>query len=229
MVDELDVLLAEQIVYYRARAREYDATSPMPRDDEARKKLLDALDSFAPKGRTLELACGTGQWTTALAERASELTAVDASPEMLAIARANVGDERVRFIQSDTHGRLTSAMSRRAGIVALALDLGGCLAAPVVSLSSMNFRRQRRRVISPLPLRPLRDGTRHRTIRSSMSRTACLADGQPASTRLDRDTSTPPSSGRRRTDTHDRGTGVSSDKCPRRRRSLSVASPRAAR
>ncbi len=36
----------------------------------------------------LELACGTGAWTRALAGRASDLLAVDASPEALAIARA---------------------------------------------------------------------------------------------------------------------------------------------
>jgi SAM-dependent methyltransferase len=101
MADELDALLAEQVDYYRARAGEYDATSPLPRDDDSRAKLLDALQSFAPRGRVLELACGTGQWTAALVERASELTAVDASPEMLAIACARVRDDRVRFIQSD--------------------------------------------------------------------------------------------------------------------------------
>jgi trans-aconitate methyltransferase len=49
----------------------------------------------------LELACGTGQWTAALGKHASELTAVDASPEMLAIASARVPEDRVRFIQAD--------------------------------------------------------------------------------------------------------------------------------
>jgi trans-aconitate methyltransferase len=101
MGDELDALLAEQVAYYRARAGQYDVTSPLPRDDKSRATLLDALQSFAPRGRVLELACGTGQWTTALAERGSELTAVDASPEMLAIASTRVPDDRVRFIQSD--------------------------------------------------------------------------------------------------------------------------------
>ena len=55
MADELDALLAEQVAYYRARAGEYDATSPLPRDDDSRAKLLDVLQFFAPRGRVLEL------------------------------------------------------------------------------------------------------------------------------------------------------------------------------
>jgi demethylmenaquinone methyltransferase/2-methoxy-6-polyprenyl-1,4-benzoquinol methylase len=99
--DEVDALLAEQVAYYRARAAEYDATSPLPYDDASRVTLLDRLEAFGPRGRVLELACGTGQWTAVLAKQASELTAVDASPEMLAIAAARVRDDRVRFIRGD--------------------------------------------------------------------------------------------------------------------------------
>jgi SAM-dependent methyltransferase len=99
--DELDPLLAEQVAYYRARAAEYDATSPVPADDASREKLLRALEAFAPEGRVLEFACGTGQWTATLVEHASELTAIDTSPEMLAIASGRIQDDRVRFIEAD--------------------------------------------------------------------------------------------------------------------------------
>lgn len=99
--DELDALLAEQAAYYGARAAEYDATSPIPADIASRAKLVDALGVFAPRGRVLEFACGTGEWTAILAKHASELTAIDASPEMLAIASKRVPDDRVRFIQAD--------------------------------------------------------------------------------------------------------------------------------
>jgi demethylmenaquinone methyltransferase/2-methoxy-6-polyprenyl-1,4-benzoquinol methylase len=102
--DGLDALLAEQAAYYAARAAEYDATSPIPADDASRAKLEGAIEAFAPRGRVLEFACGTGQWTTALAKHAAELTAVDASPEMLALASKRVQDERVRFIQADIFG-----------------------------------------------------------------------------------------------------------------------------
>jgi trans-aconitate methyltransferase len=49
----------------------------------------------------LELACGPGVWTGQLLRHAADVTAVDASPEMLAIAAARVGRERVSFIQAD--------------------------------------------------------------------------------------------------------------------------------
>lgn len=99
--DELDALLAEQAAYYGARAAEYDATSPIPADDASRAKLVAALGAFAPRGRVLEFACGTGEWTARLREHASELTAIDASPEMLAIASKRVRDNHVRFVHAD--------------------------------------------------------------------------------------------------------------------------------
>jgi demethylmenaquinone methyltransferase/2-methoxy-6-polyprenyl-1,4-benzoquinol methylase len=102
--DELDALLAEQAAYYRARAAEYDATSPIPADDASRAKLVNALEVFRPRGRVLEFACGTGEWTATLAKHASELTAIDASPEMLTLASERVRNDRVRFIEADIFG-----------------------------------------------------------------------------------------------------------------------------
>jgi len=49
----------------------------------------------------LELACGPGVWTSQLLRYATDVTAVDASPEMLAIAAARVSGDRVRFVQAD--------------------------------------------------------------------------------------------------------------------------------
>jgi len=93
-----DPLLAEQIAYYRAIAPEYeDHAIAEPGWDE----LSAALAAFAVTGHVLELACGPGQWTERLLQRATSVTAVDASPEMLARARARVGDDRVRFMQAD--------------------------------------------------------------------------------------------------------------------------------
>jgi demethylmenaquinone methyltransferase/2-methoxy-6-polyprenyl-1,4-benzoquinol methylase len=63
--DELDVLLAEQTAYCRARAGEYDKTSAY--DAVSRAGLVAALETFAPRGRVLELACGTGEWIVELA------------------------------------------------------------------------------------------------------------------------------------------------------------------
>lgn len=96
--DELEQLLEEQIAYYRALAAEYeDHALPFTGGDE----LSEALDTFRPTGSVLEFACGTGAWTGQLLRYATEITAVDASPEMLAIASARNDSERVRFIQAD--------------------------------------------------------------------------------------------------------------------------------
>jgi len=96
--DGLEVLLAEQVAYYRALAAEYeDHALAAPGGDE----LSRAIDDFRPAGHVLELACGPGTWTERLLGHATSVTAVDAAPEMLAIARARVGGERVRFIQAD--------------------------------------------------------------------------------------------------------------------------------
>ncbi len=96
--EELDRLLAEQAAYYGALAPDYlDQGLDLPGGDE----LAEALEAFRPAGSVLELACGPGVWTGQLLRHATEVTAVDASPEMLAVAAARVGGERVRFIQAD--------------------------------------------------------------------------------------------------------------------------------
>lgn len=99
--DELVALLAEQTAYYRARAGEYDRTSPLPFDPGSRAQLLAALEAFAPRGRVLELAGGTGEWTVELVKHASELTVVDSSPEMLALNQQRVSRADVHYLQAD--------------------------------------------------------------------------------------------------------------------------------
>lgn len=97
-------LIDEQIAYYRARAGEYDRTSPNPDDDPFAadaNRVRDALRAFRPRGRVLELAAGTGQWTGLLAEHADELLATDASPEMLDLNAAKVGDPSVTYRVAD--------------------------------------------------------------------------------------------------------------------------------
>jgi SAM-dependent methyltransferase len=56
---------------------------------EAIREAIRALDL---RGRVLELAAGTGQWSGLLADCADELLVTDASPEMLAIHRAKLGE-----------------------------------------------------------------------------------------------------------------------------------------
>jgi 2-polyprenyl-3-methyl-5-hydroxy-6-metoxy-1,4-benzoquinol methylase len=54
-----------------------------------------------PAGRVLEIACGTGLWTQALAGAAGTVLAIDAAPEAVAIARDRVRVGNVRFEVAD--------------------------------------------------------------------------------------------------------------------------------
>jgi protein-L-isoaspartate O-methyltransferase len=96
----MDAALEEQARYYRARAGEYDAGAYGDPDTTARRieRLVTDLD---PSGVVLELACGTGMWTAALARRATSVTAVDSAPEMLDVARGRVESPQVRFVHAD--------------------------------------------------------------------------------------------------------------------------------
>ncbi|WP_405999413.1 class I SAM-dependent methyltransferase [Streptomyces sp. NBC_00829] len=87
-----------QIAYYRARATEYDTAYA---DRMQLPQLAKVLDTLPVTGHVLELACGTGQWTRLLSNRASSLTALDAAPEMLDVARGRMRGTTTRFIEAD--------------------------------------------------------------------------------------------------------------------------------
>lgn len=107
-----DHLLAEQLGYYRARAGEYDRwfrrEGRYDRGADARAawfaeigEVRAALGELPIDGCDVaELAAGTGIWTEALAARAAHVTAVDASPEMIAENRRKLGPRagRVTYV-----------------------------------------------------------------------------------------------------------------------------------
>ena len=93
-----DALLAEQMAYYRAGAAEYDRAYAEFQD---LRELLTLVDELPIAGDVLELACGTGQWTSRLAARARSVTAVDAAAEVLALARARTASPTVQFLEAD--------------------------------------------------------------------------------------------------------------------------------
>jgi SAM-dependent methyltransferase len=113
MTDRADTTpLREQLEYYRVRAGEYDewwlrqgrydrgpANNAQWFAEAA--EVSSALKAFQPKGRILELACGTGIWTEQLLPFASHLTAVDGSPEMLAITANRLRSPKVTCIEAD--------------------------------------------------------------------------------------------------------------------------------
>lgn len=107
-------VLKDQVEYYRARAGEYDEwwartgrwdrgaeLNALWREEGAavEEALIAWLEARRPDS-ALELACGTGLFTRHLAPRVARLTAVDASPEVLAINRARVARD-VEYVQAD--------------------------------------------------------------------------------------------------------------------------------
>jgi len=105
-------LLREQLDYYRARAAEYDhwwlrqgrydrGAALNSRWFAEAAEVSSALAKFRPAGRILEFACGTGIWTGQLLPYASHLTALDGSPEMLAVNAARLHSPLVQYIEAD--------------------------------------------------------------------------------------------------------------------------------
>ena len=103
-----DDVLASQADYYRRRAGEYDATAYGDLV-AARARIARLVAEMQPSGSVLEIACGTGMWTEALAARAERLTALDVAPEALAIARERVPSNNVTFEVADIFAWETSA------------------------------------------------------------------------------------------------------------------------
>lgn len=108
-------LLDAQIAYYRARAPEYDAwwsrTGRFDRGADnnaawrsevaaAEAAVIETLEETRPS-KVLELACGTGLFTRHIAPRVGSVTAVDASPEVIAINRGRVAADNVRYVEAD--------------------------------------------------------------------------------------------------------------------------------
>ena len=95
-----DEILADQVDYYRRRAGEYDVTA-YGDVAAARARIARLVAEMRPTGSVLEIACGTGLWTEALAEAADMVTAIDAAPEAVEIARDRVRSANVRFEVAD--------------------------------------------------------------------------------------------------------------------------------
>ena len=105
-------VLQHQIDYYSARAPEYDDwfyrrdrydlgaahTRQWGREVE---QVRDQLHSQSGFGHILELAPGTGIWTQELLQLGEGVTALDASPQMIAINRAKLRSDRVDYRLTD--------------------------------------------------------------------------------------------------------------------------------
>lgn len=92
--------------YYGRRAREYEAI--YRRDDSVRRgeqvAIAAAMKEILRDRNVLEIACGTGFWTEVIATVARRVVAVDAAPEMLAVAREKgLSPETVELCEGDAY------------------------------------------------------------------------------------------------------------------------------
>lgn len=105
-------IFQHQIDYYEARAPEYDDWFyRRGRYDWGNEKNLDwaneadeirrFLHEFRGFNATLELAAGTGIWTTELLRISQRVDCLDASPAMIEINRRKQNTARVSFHQTD--------------------------------------------------------------------------------------------------------------------------------
>lgn len=90
--------------YYARRAEEYEVIFQKPeRQNDLRALRTFVVETFAGR-HVLEVACGTGYWTQALARSAASVTAVDINDEVLEIARAKPRvQENVVFRREDAY------------------------------------------------------------------------------------------------------------------------------
>ncbi len=102
-----DEVLADQVGYYRRRAGEYDETA-YGDVTKARTRIARLVAQLRPSGKVLEIACGTGLWTEALAGAADTVTAIDTAPEAIEIARQRVPPAKVTFEVADVFSWTTS-------------------------------------------------------------------------------------------------------------------------
>jgi SAM-dependent methyltransferase len=88
--------------YYARRAEEYERIYAMPERQSDLKQLREVLVAFGAGRRLLEIACGTGYWTEAVACDAALVVATDAVEEVLAVARdKGLPANRVTFLCAD--------------------------------------------------------------------------------------------------------------------------------
>ena len=104
--------IQEQIIYYCARAKEYDEwfyrTGRYDRSLEINQRwfnevavLKKASHNMGVVNSVLELACGTGIWTQELIKLGERITAVDASKEMIEINHNKLNTANVEYQQLD--------------------------------------------------------------------------------------------------------------------------------
>lgn len=90
--------------YYAKRAAEYESIYAKPERHADLAALRARIGKIFAKKSVLELACGTGYWTEVIADRAQQVTALDANDEVLTIARTKrYPAGRVEFLSGNCY------------------------------------------------------------------------------------------------------------------------------
>lgn len=89
-------LRKSQIEFYHKLAPDYDRqVNAEAIEEKARyRNLFPAGAAFR---RGLDLGCGTGNWTRGLLEVCEQVLAIDASPDMIAVAREKLGERGIDY------------------------------------------------------------------------------------------------------------------------------------
>ena len=90
--------------YYARRASEYEQIYARPDRSRGVELLKLKLPELFAGRRVLEIACGTGYWTGAIAASAAQVDALDVNDEVLEIARTkNVPASKVNFLKGSAY------------------------------------------------------------------------------------------------------------------------------
>ena len=130
----------ELVDYYRRRAGEYEAIYAKPERQADLALLRRHIPDRLRSRRVLEIACGTGYWTTLVAPAAASVVATDAGEEPMAIARAKPYPAgRVRFALADAYA-LDASLGRFDGALAIFWWSHGSLGRIADFLASLHAR-----------------------------------------------------------------------------------------
>ena len=104
--------------YYEARAGEYETIYRRPERQADLARLREWVAHACAGRRVLELACGTGWWTEAAAERAHWIVATDFAEAPLAIARRKSYRCPIGFARMDAYAPACAPGAFDAGLAA---------------------------------------------------------------------------------------------------------------
>jgi demethylmenaquinone methyltransferase/2-methoxy-6-polyprenyl-1,4-benzoquinol methylase len=187
-MSRIDGLLEDQITYYRARAGEYNEIFEPTRVNPShplgpKGPVADTLRALAKDADVLDLACGTGYWSSILVETAASLTAVDAAEEMLRLHAEQVPDPRVRRLRADVLSWVPDrrhdivffgfwlshvpdgALRRFFDVVKAALSPGGTVAFVDTSAGEARYEEPVEGLPAPAVRRRLHDGREFRIVK----------------------------------------------------------------